>query len=222
VTDAVIVGCGARKLEWAAPARELYTGSLFRAASRHAERLGLPWRILSAEHGFISPDTVIEPYDRRIESRNPAPFGPLDCVKRSRMEWRAGDGGGRSWTRTGEVYRTHDHTTPWWWIAARQQAHAWLWAPKYKHRQAPSDCVGTLRFRPVVVELHAGESYLRALEVIVMDLPVVVSAPLQGLTLGKRLAWYSGQEQESARHVDKTRAQGQQVGLFANPAEAEE
>ena len=59
-----VVGCGAQKLERAAPAAELYTGSLFRLARRYAEALG-PWLILSAKHGIIPPHRVIEPYDQR-------------------------------------------------------------------------------------------------------------------------------------------------------------
>lgn len=58
-----IIGCGASKLSESAPARDLYTGNLFRAARDHVEARGLPWLILSALHGLISPDLVIAPYD---------------------------------------------------------------------------------------------------------------------------------------------------------------
>lgn len=62
-----LIACGKAKLDHAAPARELYTGSLFRAARRHAESgRYASYRILSAQHRLLDPDRVIEPYDRTI------------------------------------------------------------------------------------------------------------------------------------------------------------
>lgn len=58
-----LVACSKSKLDHAAPARELYTGTLFKYASQYAERECDRWYILSAEHGLVHPDTVIEPYD---------------------------------------------------------------------------------------------------------------------------------------------------------------
>jgi len=51
----IIVGCGKAKREYGRtyPALRLYTGNLFQARRSYAERSGLPWRILSAEHGLI-------------------------------------------------------------------------------------------------------------------------------------------------------------------------
>lgn len=62
----VIIACGKSKLPHAAPARDLYTGSLFRAAREHAEATGSAWFIASAKHGLIPPHAVIEPYDQRL------------------------------------------------------------------------------------------------------------------------------------------------------------
>lgn len=62
----VVVPCGARKLDAPAPAAELYTGPLFRSAWAAAGRLGHRTVILSARHGLVSPDTVLEPYERRL------------------------------------------------------------------------------------------------------------------------------------------------------------
>lgn len=59
----IVVGCGKSKLDHSAPARELYTGSLFRMARRYAEASGRPWVILSGAHGVIGPDVVLRPYD---------------------------------------------------------------------------------------------------------------------------------------------------------------
>lgn len=61
-----IVGCGASKLDRPAPARELYTGSLFRAGIAHAEASADRTFIASALHGLIRPDTVIAPYNERL------------------------------------------------------------------------------------------------------------------------------------------------------------
>lgn len=59
----IVLGCGKSKLLRPAPARELYTGSLFRAGRRYAEALGVPWVILSALHGIVRPEQLLEPYD---------------------------------------------------------------------------------------------------------------------------------------------------------------
>lgn len=64
--DFIIVGCGKTKAPTPCPARELYTGCLFRAARAHAETSGRPWLILSALWGLIEPDRVLEPYDCRL------------------------------------------------------------------------------------------------------------------------------------------------------------
>lgn len=62
----IIVGCGKSKLARSAPARELYTGSLFRLARRYAELSGQDWVVLSGGHGVIAPDVIIAPYDQGL------------------------------------------------------------------------------------------------------------------------------------------------------------
>lgn len=71
-----VIPCGGAKLDRAAPARELYTGSMFRHTLEHAtrcaaldEQAGLgPARvlILSAKHGLVTLDQELEPYDLRM------------------------------------------------------------------------------------------------------------------------------------------------------------
>lgn len=65
-----VVPCGAAKLDHAAPARELYTGSHFRNTLAAAEQLaaeeGGIVLILSARYGLVELDTVLEPYDVRM------------------------------------------------------------------------------------------------------------------------------------------------------------
>lgn len=61
-----LVACGARKAATAAPARELYQGSLFVAARRVAELAGVPWFVLSARHHLVEPAAELAPYDERL------------------------------------------------------------------------------------------------------------------------------------------------------------
>ena len=61
--DLVLVSCSKRKRATAAPARDLYTSPLFQKSRAHAEATGVPWFVLSAKHGLVSPETVLEPYD---------------------------------------------------------------------------------------------------------------------------------------------------------------
>ncbi len=63
-----LVGCGKEKRGYAAPARDLYTGPLFCAARTWAETFADRWFILSAQHGLLSPETVIEPYDLKLSA----------------------------------------------------------------------------------------------------------------------------------------------------------
>lgn len=65
----IVIGCGKAKLDRRAPARELYTGSLFVAARRYAEAHGGPWAILSARHGLVLPDEELDPYDVILKLR---------------------------------------------------------------------------------------------------------------------------------------------------------
>jgi hypothetical protein len=62
----IVVGCGQTKLDIDAPARDLYTGSLFVSQRRYAEASGCRWGILSAKHGFVLPDQVLAPYDVQL------------------------------------------------------------------------------------------------------------------------------------------------------------
>ncbi len=68
-TTICVVGCGKAKIARAAPARELYCSSLFRSAADYAER-HYPgrWFVMSAEHGIIHPDKVIEPYGNTLQT----------------------------------------------------------------------------------------------------------------------------------------------------------
>lgn len=71
----VILGCGKAKRDVASAAVELYVGPLYRDRLALARALGGPHAILSAKHGLISPDTVIEPYDATL-----TPWGRRDPI----------------------------------------------------------------------------------------------------------------------------------------------
>ena len=66
-----LVSCGAEKLEYPAPARDLYTGPLFTKQLAYALAQGTPVYVLSAEHGLVDLDDVLDPYERTMEDLDP-------------------------------------------------------------------------------------------------------------------------------------------------------
>lgn len=64
----VIIPCGGKKRDVASPAVELYTGPYFRACLAYAVEMVGPDMIyiLSAKHGLLSLDQVVEPYNMRM------------------------------------------------------------------------------------------------------------------------------------------------------------
>lgn len=66
-----LVACSKSKLDHPAPARELYQGTLFQRASAYAERVCGTWYILSAKHGLVEPDKILEPYDVHLQDLTP-------------------------------------------------------------------------------------------------------------------------------------------------------
>jgi hypothetical protein len=58
-----LVGCVKTKVDHAARAADLYASSLFMGRRRYVEASCDMWFVLSARHGLVSPDTVLEPYD---------------------------------------------------------------------------------------------------------------------------------------------------------------
>lgn len=73
----VLVGCGSAKRDEPAPARDLYTSTYFRLKREYAETVGDAWYVLSAEHGVVPPDRVLEPYD----------LSAADLTSEGRDEW---------------------------------------------------------------------------------------------------------------------------------------
>lgn len=59
-----LVGCTKSKLDRPAPAAELYSPStMFRGRRGYVESTCDRWFILSANHGVVAPDEVLDPYD---------------------------------------------------------------------------------------------------------------------------------------------------------------
>jgi len=66
MSDVTLITCTNTKRDTPAPARDLYDESrYFRRMREWAESRGDPYRILSAKHGLVHPDTVLDPYDER-------------------------------------------------------------------------------------------------------------------------------------------------------------
>lgn len=67
-----LVACAAQKLARAAPAKDLYVSQLFRAARAYCEAHYDRWYVLSALHGLVEPDTILEPYNVTLNGMSPA------------------------------------------------------------------------------------------------------------------------------------------------------
>jgi hypothetical protein len=61
-----LVACCKTKLGRPAPARELYQGTLFKLSVAWLEPRVDGWAILSAKHGVVMPDQVVEPYEQTL------------------------------------------------------------------------------------------------------------------------------------------------------------
>jgi cytoplasmic iron level regulating protein YaaA (DUF328/UPF0246 family) len=59
----VLISCSKSKLAKKAPARDLYTGTLFRKAVSWSEEQGFTWYVVSALYGLVHPNHSLEPYD---------------------------------------------------------------------------------------------------------------------------------------------------------------
>ena len=63
-----LVSCVSEKRAAPSPAKELYISDWFRKARQCVEKSGAPWFILSAQHGLVSPEAVIEPYEKTLNT----------------------------------------------------------------------------------------------------------------------------------------------------------
>ena len=73
-----LISCTKRKQGYACPAKELYSKSnLFRHSYRYAGTITDKIYILSAKHGLVDENTIIEPYDETL----------LDKSSKEKEEW---------------------------------------------------------------------------------------------------------------------------------------
>jgi hypothetical protein len=63
-----LVSCVSEKRSVPTPAKDLYISTWFKKARRYVEHTGSSWFILSAEHGLISPDRVVAPYEKTLNT----------------------------------------------------------------------------------------------------------------------------------------------------------
>jgi len=63
----ILIQCVSSKRDKRLPAKDLYDSVYFDAQRQYAKCVGDRWYILSAEHGLVHPETVLEPYDTFID-----------------------------------------------------------------------------------------------------------------------------------------------------------
>lgn len=64
--DIVLITCVKTKRRKPCAAKDLYISPLFVKQRSYAEETGVPWFILSAEHGLVVPDEWLSPYERYL------------------------------------------------------------------------------------------------------------------------------------------------------------
>lgn len=89
MTNLIIMACSATKGRQAAPAMDLYQGVMYSTFRANAPAARTAVVILSAKHGFIDADRVIEPYEQRMtEARADEMIDELAGF--DSVEWPAG------------------------------------------------------------------------------------------------------------------------------------
>lgn len=68
----VLVACVSLKRKSAQRAKDLYVSDWFKKARRFAEANGDSWFVLSARHGLVEPEELIEPYNYTLNGKRKA------------------------------------------------------------------------------------------------------------------------------------------------------
>lgn len=109
-----LVGCASQKLQRPAPARDIYVSQLFKKASAYAEKTCDRWYILSAKHGLVHPDTVLEPYDMKLGTKSGPLIHPwIDRAREQLTAELAGIENPEILALCGEQYRLVIYRGPW-------------------------------------------------------------------------------------------------------------
>ena len=64
-----LVSCVSRKQKKAAKAKDLYVSALFSKSRKYVERHCDRWYVLSAKHGLVHPNQVVEPYEDTLNTK---------------------------------------------------------------------------------------------------------------------------------------------------------
>jgi len=65
----LLLGCVKLKASSPQQAKDLYVSNLFLKRRGYADQRGLPWFVLSAEHGLLRPDDLVAPYDVELKAQ---------------------------------------------------------------------------------------------------------------------------------------------------------
>jgi hypothetical protein len=110
-----LVACGSKKLNHPAEAQDLYTSGHFTLASSWVKGTCDEWAILSALHGLIMPDQVLDPYEQQLSDLSPSDQNRWGMqIRRSLLEAFPADS--VIVTTAGKAYRQHLPTStrcPW-------------------------------------------------------------------------------------------------------------
>ena len=86
-----LAGCVKSKRLAPAPARDLYTSPLFLGRRGFVELTCERWFVLSAKHGLVDPDQVLEPYDEALKNASEAQRRRWSELVLQDLERRLGD-----------------------------------------------------------------------------------------------------------------------------------
>lgn len=93
MTRVGLISCVSRKRAHAAKARDLYDSALFTKTRQYVEQHCDKWYVLSAKHGLVFPDQVIEPYEDTLNTKS----------RREREDWT-----GRVWEQISSQLHSDD------------------------------------------------------------------------------------------------------------------
>jgi hypothetical protein len=87
-TTVYLVSCVSKKRTTPSAARDLYVSDWFLKARDYVESTRSPWFILSAEYGLVSPDQVLAPYERTLNTMSKAGRNAWATRVKAQMETR--------------------------------------------------------------------------------------------------------------------------------------
>lgn len=102
-----LVACTSRKGDQPAQAEFIYRSPLFSSARNFAEKRADQWFILSAKHGLLSPNDVIDPYNESLMSQSDLQRQAWAEGVYKAFTARVSTAGGRVIFLAGSAYRSH-------------------------------------------------------------------------------------------------------------------